>query len=179
MIGGTRLSPQQVLQARAQAQQFTQALVQAQALQNAAVANTVAGSSSNTQQQGTNGAPIVGANAHLSPPNHYVSRDASASPAHSQTSPPRNIGTPSNAVSPRPPSAQPMPTQMTPAQQAQFQAQQVQQIQLALQTGQLPHHYYVNPAGGPKLPVAPYATEALQQAIRASLLVSVCLTFCG
>jgi chromatin modification-related protein VID21 len=166
----TRLSPQQLLQAQARAaqqqmqqQQLSQALAQAQ--QNAvAGGNATAGPSTSTQQQPTtNGIPVAN-NTHLSP-NHYISRDATSSPAHSQSSPPRNMGTPSNAISPRPPSAQAITQQ---AHNVNVQAQ----IQMALQNGtagSVANHYYV---ANQKLQVPGYTQEQVQAAVRAQLMVS-------
>lgn len=98
-VAGTRISPQHLLQAQA---------AQARALAAAAQAQAQAQSQSQASVQGSpvptiNGLP---AGAHLSPP--YQSRAATSSPgAAPQATPPRNIGTPSNAASPRPASAQP------------------------------------------------------------------------
>lgn len=96
-VAGTRISPQHLLQAQA-----------AQARAIAAAAQAQAQAQSQAPVQGSpvptiNGLP---AGAHLSPP--YQSRAATSSPgAATQATPPRNIGTPSNAASPRPASAQP------------------------------------------------------------------------
>lgn len=93
-VAGTRISPQHLLQAQAQARAIA-AAAQAQSQSQAPV-------------QGSPVPTISGlpAGAHLSPP--YQSRAATSSPGVApQGTPPRNIGTPSNAASPRPPSAQP------------------------------------------------------------------------
>lgn len=102
---GARMSPQQLLQAQA---------AQAQARAIAAAAQAQAQAQSQVSAQGSpiltiNGLP---AGAHLSPP--YQSRAATSSPGLApQASPPRSAGTPVNAASPRPPSAQPqLPMQL-------------------------------------------------------------------
>ncbi|OAX43813.1 hypothetical protein K503DRAFT_861974 [Rhizopogon vinicolor AM-OR11-026] len=98
-VAGARMSPQQMLQAQA---------AQAQARAIAAAAQAAqAQAQSQVPVQGSPVPTIKGlpAGAHLSPP--YQSRAATSSPgAAPQGSPPRSMGTPSNA-SPRPPSAQP------------------------------------------------------------------------
>lgn len=94
-VAGARISPQHLLQAQA---------AQARAISIAAAAQAQA-------QAPVQGSPVptingLPAGAHLSPP--YQSRAATSSPGVvPQATPPRNIGTPSNAISPRPPSAQP------------------------------------------------------------------------
>lgn len=100
-VAGTRISPQHL---------SLQQAVQARAIAAAAQAQAQAQSQSQSQAlvQGSpvptiNGLPV---GAHLSPP--YQSRAATSSPGVApQATPPRNICTPSNAASPRPPSAQP------------------------------------------------------------------------
>ncbi|KAG0706394.1 hypothetical protein DFH29DRAFT_171526 [Suillus ampliporus] len=100
-VAGARMSPQHLLQVQA-------AQAQARAIAAAAQAQAQAQSQSQVPAQGSpvptiNGLP---ASAHLSPP--YQSRAATSSPGVGpQATPPRNMGTPSNAASPRPPSAQP------------------------------------------------------------------------
>lgn len=96
-VAGARISPQHLLQAQA---------AQARAISIAAAAQAQAQAQAPVQ-----GSPVptingLPAGAHLSPP--YQSRAATSSPGVvPQATPPRNMGTPSNAVSPRPPSAQP------------------------------------------------------------------------
>ena len=96
---GARMSPQQLLQAQASAAQVRAITAAAQAQVQA---------QSQVPAQGSPIAAIKGlpTSAHLSPP--YQSRAATSSPGVApQGSPPRSVGTPSNAASPRPPSAQP------------------------------------------------------------------------
>ncbi|KAG1819471.1 uncharacterized protein BJ212DRAFT_1445930 [Suillus subaureus] len=120
-VPGARISPQHLLQAQA---------VQARAIAAAAQAQAQAQSQSQSQAP-VQGSPVptingLPAGAHLPPP--YQSRAATSSPgAAPQATPPRNIGTPSNAVSPRPPSAQPqlpmqpqMPVNVVPRQAHYF-----------------------------------------------------------
>ncbi|KAG1760047.1 hypothetical protein EDD22DRAFT_848778 [Suillus occidentalis] len=96
-VAGARISPQHLLQAQA---------AQARAISIAAAAQAQAQAQAPVQGSPVptiNGLPV---GAHLSPP--YQSRAATSSPGVvPQATPPRNISTPSNAVSPRPPSAQP------------------------------------------------------------------------
>ncbi|KAG1749128.1 uncharacterized protein EDB91DRAFT_1235613 [Suillus paluster] len=92
-----------------------------------------------------NGLP---AGAHLPPP--YQSRAATSSPGVApQASPPRNIGTPSNAASPRPPSAQPQLPMQPP--------------QMAVNPPPRPAHYF------PVVPTHPgghFTQEQMDQALR-------------
>ncbi|KAG2061308.1 hypothetical protein BDR06DRAFT_986313 [Suillus hirtellus] len=96
---GARMSPQHLLQVQAAQAQARAIAAAAQAQAQAQVQAPVQASPTPT----INGLPT---GAHLSPP--YQSRAATSSPGVApQATPPRNIGTPSNAASPRPPSAQP------------------------------------------------------------------------
>ncbi|KAG1730571.1 hypothetical protein EDB19DRAFT_1929409 [Suillus lakei] len=141
VVAGARISPQHLMQAQVAQARAIAAAAQAQAQTQAQSQAPVQGSPIPT----INGLP---AGAHLSPP--YQSRAATSSPGVApQGTPPRNIGTPSNAASPRPPSAQ---------------------SQLPMQPSQMPGnavprqaHYFPVVA---TLPSGHFTQEQMDQAIR-------------
>lgn len=140
-VAGARISPQHLLQAQAQAAQARAIAAAAQAQSQSQPQPPVQGSPVST----INGLP---AGAHLSPP--YQSRAATSSPGVApQATPPRNIGTPSNAASPRPPSAQPQLPMQPPQITGNAASRQA-------------HYFPVVPT----LPSGHFTQEQMDQAIR-------------
>ncbi|KAG2158054.1 uncharacterized protein EDB93DRAFT_742537 [Suillus bovinus] len=141
-VAGARISPQHLLQAQAQAAQARAiAAAQAQAQAQSQAQSPVQAS----PVPAINGLP---AGAHLSPP--YQSRAATSSPGVApQATPPRNIGTPSNAASPRPPSAQPQPSMQPPQMPGNTVPRQA-------------HYFPVVPT----LPGGQFTQEQMDQALR-------------
>lgn len=128
IAGSARIAnQQQLLQQQARVlQQQQQQMAQAQAQAQAADKST------------DNSQPMTGVVSAQIPTTGYVSRDATSSPAHSQASPPRTSATPSNAISPRPPSAQAV------AHAQQLQAQVVGANGLPRATNMNGHFYIPN-----------------------------------